>query len=175
MPYQIFISHSQQDMALVRWIQRNLGQIGIETLVAEDWLRLGSTLSDKVRQMIERCDCVMVILTRRSQVSSYVHQEVGYALGLGKPVIPLVERGVPNNVLAMLGGLEYFPFDLAVPSNTPWEKLFHYLSDLARAKQTGSWLFGLGVAVSILLLLHSTQKTDTQPEAIQSRDAAGGS
>jgi len=50
-----------------------------------------------------------------SDPSNYVQQEVGYALGLKKLVVPLVERGTPPDALAMLGGIEFIRLDFRSP------------------------------------------------------------
>jgi predicted ribosome quality control (RQC) complex YloA/Tae2 family protein len=56
------------------------------------------------------------LLTKNGAASQNVHQEVGIAMGLDKPVIPLVEEGVGVEALAMLNGIEYVPFDRNAPS-----------------------------------------------------------
>jgi hypothetical protein len=53
----------------------------------------------------------IVLITPRSYASAYVHQEIGYAEGAKKLIIPLVEKGTPKKALGMLEGREYVPFN----------------------------------------------------------------
>jgi nucleoside 2-deoxyribosyltransferase len=71
----------------------------------------GQSVAEKVKMEIHNADILLVLLTRRSQFSPYVHQEIGYAEAAGKPIIPLVEPGTEHRILGMLEGREYISFD----------------------------------------------------------------
>lgn len=75
----------------------------------------GTLLADKVKHNIKRCDAFVVLLTDSTTSSSYVHQEIGYALAEDKLVIPLVQPGIGEDQLAMLQGVEYIEFDFGDP------------------------------------------------------------
>lgn len=113
-PFRAFLSHSSEDGALAKSMQQHVRAIGVELYLAEHDPQPGKQLSMKIRRAIERSHVVLVLLTKAGVASPYVQQEIGYALRCDLPVIPLVERGVPLEKLAMLQGLEYIEVD---PSN----------------------------------------------------------
>ncbi len=111
MALDIFFSHGTADR---EWVQRISGSIEgdeVHVYLYERDSRPGYSVTEKLQHAIEVCDIVVVLLTRRSHSSAYVQQEIGFAEGKKKLVIPLVEKGVPKRSLAMLEGREYVPFD----------------------------------------------------------------
>ena len=62
---------------------------------------------------IAASNAVVVLLTANAATSPIVREEVGFALGLNKYVIPLVAPELASNptALGMLDGLEHIPFD----------------------------------------------------------------
>jgi hypothetical protein len=111
MASQIFISHSSTDRLAVETIRSQLAAIGVNPYLYEYDLRPREGLADKLRNAIAASDAMVVFLTADTAESQSVHQEVGIALALKKPVIPLVEAGVDTKQLALLSGLEYAVFD----------------------------------------------------------------
>src|SRR5205823_1031927 len=57
----------------------------------------------------------VVLLTHSTASSTFVHQEIGYAIAENKLVIPLVQPGVGRKQLSMLEGIEYIEFDFQRP------------------------------------------------------------
>src|SRR5713226_6750499 len=100
--YRVFLSHSSRDKRWVEWIQENAKGIGVDVYLAEHDVQAGRQLSEK--EAIGQCNALLVLLTDNSQSSTYVHQEIGTAVGLGKLIIPLVQPGVECG--AMLQGKE---------------------------------------------------------------------
>ncbi|PIX15702.1 hypothetical protein COZ71_09710, partial [Candidatus Desantisbacteria bacterium CG_4_8_14_3_um_filter_40_12] len=109
--YQVFISHSTQDRGLVIALANVLTKFEIKVLVAEWYLTPGEPVSKKVFDEIEKSDCIVALLTRDGMRSNWVNQEIEYALNAGKPLIPIVEKGVNVNELVALQGKEYIEYD----------------------------------------------------------------
>lgn len=150
--YRVFISHSEQDQALVQWLRQVLWDTGIEAYLAEDHRTPGVPLGEKVQQAIRASDCLVVVLTRNSGHSAFVHQEVGYALAQGKLVIPLLERGLdPQRVLGMLQGVEYLVLDPFHPEESA-EHLTRYLYNLAQSKSQHGAAIAIGLFLGTLFL-----------------------
>jgi len=70
----------------------------------------GRPLADKVIACIEEADVLVPILTRSSIHTQWVNQEIGYAHGIGKPVIPLVERQIIGQLKGFIHNQHDLPF-----------------------------------------------------------------
>lgn len=115
MPYRVFISHSSSDREWVELIRNEAQSIDVEIYLHEYDLRPGARLSEKLQAAIRRSDALVALFTRNAASSTYVQQEIGYALGQNKIVVPLLEKGVDDHQLAMLVGDEYILFDPDAP------------------------------------------------------------
>lgn len=107
MAFKVFISHSVADHSLVYQLKYWLDLNGIQTYVAEFYPAPGMPLGDKIAAAIRDSDCVIAVLTRDGARSNWVHQEIGAAKLANRPVIPLVEKGVP--LVGFVDGVEYIP------------------------------------------------------------------
>ena len=117
MAYRVFISHSSRDRDWVESIRGVASAAGVDTYLYEHDLQPGRVLADKLEEAIRDSDALLVLLTRHGIASQTVQQEVGYARGRGKLIIPLVEEGVSPAALGLLAGVEYIPFDPANPES----------------------------------------------------------
>lgn len=153
MAYKIFLSHSSTDSDLVKWIATNAQLVGIEVYLHEFDPQPGQLVASKLQVAIQSCDALVVLLTGNSEGSAYVHQEIGSAKALNKPVIPLVQPSIKQASLAMLQGVEYIPFDF----HNPQTALSTLLSHLQKAKQgkeagqTAALVIGAIVVGALLL------------------------
>lgn len=59
-----------------------------------------------------------MLITTASLNSAYVQQEIGIAHECGKPIIPVVEKGIDTRQLGILQGVEYLELDLEAPAET---------------------------------------------------------
>lgn len=117
MPLKIFLSHATADRD---WVQRIASDAGAGSdlfrfYMYENDTQPGRSVTAKLQSEVAKCDILMVLITRQSHKSNYMHQEVGFALGMGKLVVPIVEQGVPKKSLAMLDGIEYIRFERLKP------------------------------------------------------------
>jgi hypothetical protein len=125
--YTVFFSHSmtQNDLAVVYEASRQVAASGVSSYIAErDW-QPGVSLPDKVRDEIAKADCLVAFWTEGGSHSAWVNQEIGAAYALGKPIIPIVEKGL--SLTGFPTGMEYLPLDREEPQPT-FEKLTSYLS-----------------------------------------------
>lgn len=134
MAYSIFLSHASADGDWVRWIGANAKRIGLRVYLHEHDPQPGTALADKIKQAIDACDSLVVFLTQNAVFSNYVQQEVGYAEGKQKRIMPLVQQGIHPRNLAMLEGREYVPFDFNDPQRS-LNPLLTYLQKLKLAKE----------------------------------------
>ncbi len=152
--FRAFVSHSSRDEALVRALQDNAAGLGIEIYLAEHDLRPGHQLSTKIQREIERSHAVIVLLTTAAADSSYVQQEIGYALKARRYVIPLVERGLSADKLAMLQGKEYIELDPEDP-DAAMQKAGVYLESLKDRKDFIDAALATVVVVGLIYLWSS--------------------
>lgn len=108
---KIFISHSndREDKSVVENISNALQKAGFTPYVAEKHPKLGSNLWGKIRDEICDSDLFMVLCTARGSESRDVGEEIGFARGKDKKIIPIIEKGVhaPGSLL----GEEYVLLD----------------------------------------------------------------
>lgn len=152
--FRVFVSHSSRDEALVLALQDNAAGLGIEIYRAEHDLRPGHQLSTKIQREIERSHAVIVLLTTAAADSSYVQQEIGYALKARRQVIPLVERGLSPEKLAMLQGKEYIELDPDDP-DAAMQKASIYLESLKDRKDFIDAALATAVVVGLIYLWSS--------------------
>lgn len=95
-----------------------VGSLGISVYLAEHDPQPGTVLAEKVRAAIHRCQAVLALITTASISSAYVQQEIGIAHECGKPIIPVVEKGIDVRQLGVFQGVEYIELDLEAPAET---------------------------------------------------------
>ena len=83
----VFVSHSGCNdylNALCRYLPEC-------EVVISDWRdKAGTQLAQEVREDIVRSDLVVVVLTDRAVASAWVNQEIGFAIGSGKRILPVL-------------------------------------------------------------------------------------
>lgn len=106
--YDVFVSHSfkMMDTKLSFRLQSKLNEKNLTAYLAEKEKRYGYILSNKIREAIQHSKCIVVILTKNSIISASVNQELGYAMGINKPIIPLVKNDVKDMVGVLVQDLE---------------------------------------------------------------------
>ena len=112
---RIFLSYHFDDegRALADLVERMIFSHGIKP---ESGRRLaGESLSQEIKKRIARCDGLVCLLTEREagQTNQWVHDERGYAEGLGKRVIALVDERV--DVGGMFSDRERLQYDRKNP------------------------------------------------------------
>ena len=151
MGYSVFFSHSLRDGRLASWIADNARAIGVQVYLCERDPRPGQLLAEKVQERIEACDAVIALLTQNGVGSTYVQQEIGYAFGKQKRIIPLVSSGIQVKSLAMLQGVEWLEFD-PEKSGASLGRLLEFLANLKSAKERDrAALFAIGGLVLVAL------------------------
>ena len=100
-----FISHAfgGGDEPLANALKEDLGAAGIDGYLAEKAQRYDLLISDKIKQEIDESEWLVAIITKHSQASASVHEEIGYALGKGIRVALMVEEGVEKSGVLVYG------------------------------------------------------------------------
>jgi len=106
--YDVFVSHSfeEEDKQLAEILRDILKKKDLTAYLAEKEKRYGYIISDKIRDAIRGSRCIVVILTRNSRISASVNQELGYGMGIGKIIIPMVKDEVKDKIGVLLQDVE---------------------------------------------------------------------
>ena len=104
----VFVSHSfhDDDKKLAVVLKDKLKESDIDAYLAEKEKRYGYIISGKIKEAIRNCYCVIVILTKNSVISASVNQELGYAMGINRDIIPMVKDDVRDKVGVLLKDIE---------------------------------------------------------------------
>ena len=146
MEYTTFISHSVSpaDYSLVTMIANLLWQRGIHTYIPE--IYPGTPAMKQIELQIQNSDAVLVLVTRDTARSAWVHQEIGFAKAKAKWILPLIERRV--NPEGFLQDLDWVEFD-RLHTGPDFEKVADYLknqaNDKAGKKAQSAGLVGLAI------------------------------
>ena len=89
----IFISHSEKDKAVVESLCSLLDKFQFDHYIAErpEEFDPNDELPTRIQGELRRCHCLIAIITARSKDSAWVNQEIGFALGAGKPLVTIVQ------------------------------------------------------------------------------------
>lgn len=88
---RVFVSYSHHDQSLVEKIVNILKDGGI-TVLWSSTLSAAGQFSEEIKRFIEHAHVFMPILTEEGSKRGWVHQEIGYAIGLHIPIFPLLPR-----------------------------------------------------------------------------------
>ena len=114
---KVFISHSvgKAELRFVHHLSASLTGAEVPNYLALHDRQPGVRLSEKVKSHIESSQVLIALLTRKGNQSSWVHDEIGYALGKGLKVFAFVEKSLKLD--GMHAGAEYLTFDPTDPSS----------------------------------------------------------
>jgi hypothetical protein len=110
MPFQIFISHAEEDQALVDRIYTILWRMGLDPYIYERYPEYGGrNLDDIIREKISECKHLLALLTWYGVQSQWFNQEIGVAYALGRNIIPIVQIGVESK--GFIGFKVHIPYN----------------------------------------------------------------
>src|SRR5438874_1481082 len=118
--YNVFISYSTKDLALVQHVQRTLhAPPAVQVFVAEYSVQPGQPLPTNIVSAVKACDLYVLVWSRHSQASHWVHEELGMARAFAKPIMPLVlEDGLA--LPDLIRDLKYVPLYRAPQEWLSW-------------------------------------------------------
>jgi len=161
MTLEIFLSHNSRDRGWTEHVAAHAAALGIKPYLAEHDVRAGHFLAEKVQAAIRRSAAVVVLISDNSVNAPYVQQEIGFALAMNKVVIPLVQPGVSGEMLAMLQGVEYIPFDFDDPEqglaglNVTLKRLVERQQhDRRKQRDQDEAVLVIGIAALVLIVLY---------------------
>lgn len=99
--YRVFISYSHGNRRYAEGLARILEENGLLPIWDRN-LVPGQAFSPQIKNYVAHSHVFMPIITRASLARGWVHQEIGYAVALNIPVIPVAIGALPNAMLSEL-------------------------------------------------------------------------
>lgn len=100
-PFRIFISYSHEDLHFAQATSQMLSELGYVPIWDPN-IRPGTPFSDSIKTFIHHAHIFMPLITESSSKRPWVHQETGYAMALGIPILPVALDEVPGQMIAEL-------------------------------------------------------------------------
>jgi hypothetical protein len=100
---RVFISYSHQDKELVNRLDNYLETECEINVIWDKNLAAGSGFHEQIRDSIASAHIFMPLITKESSQRGWVHQEIGYAMALNIPVLPVTTENLdPGGMLQMI-------------------------------------------------------------------------
>lgn len=93
MSLNIFVSYSTRDLEKVSALQAELQDTPIKVYVAEHSMAPGVNITETIRKSISASDIFVLVWSQNARASEWVLQELGQAVLLQKPILPIVLDG----------------------------------------------------------------------------------
>lgn len=103
--YRAFISYSHDDQPALAAVRAALQACGLETRSSGD-LAPGEGFTGQIQTFIAHSHVFVPILTPASHQRGWVHQEIGFAVALRVPVVPVCIGRLPGGMIEALHGIE---------------------------------------------------------------------
>lgn len=126
MPYQVFVSYSSKDASFIQTLKEKLKDAGFDVWIDKELLMPSQNWRDEIDNAIKASFALIVVLTHNGFESKYVTYEWAYALGLGKPIIPILLEA--TDVHERLEIIQYI--DYSDHFSIDWNKLIQTLQKI---------------------------------------------
>lgn len=100
-PYRVFISYSHEDRLLAEKVCAIVGDLGFEPIWDERF-KIGWGFHAQIKMFIAHAHVFLPLITESSSKRGWVHQEIGYAVALNIPVLPVAWGSLPDEMLREL-------------------------------------------------------------------------
>jgi hypothetical protein len=101
---RVFLSYSRKDCESIEFIGAVLREIGLAPVWDRD-IRPGTPFTDAIKSQIATAHLFMPVLTPSTRESPWVHQEIGFAIGIDVPVLPIALGSLPGEMLSGIQAL----------------------------------------------------------------------
>jgi hypothetical protein len=96
--YRVFLSYSHQDLSIAQAVDCILKDNGLRPMWDEHFA-YGHGFHDQIKKFIAHAHAFLPILTHSANQRNWVHQEIGFAMALNVPVLPLAIGEVPGEMI----------------------------------------------------------------------------
>lgn len=100
---RVFISYSRQDKELVNRLEEYLEKECEVNVIWDKNLAAGTGFHEQIKDSIASAHVFMPLITKESLHRGWVHQEIGYAMALNIPVLPVTTENLdPGGMLQII-------------------------------------------------------------------------
>lgn len=103
--YRIFVSYSHENHGLVLKLVDIMRKNGLVPMWDRDFL-YGQGFHEQIKNFIAYAHVFLPVLTPESDGRKWVHQEIGYAMALGIPVLPVAIFKNPGEMISQIHALK---------------------------------------------------------------------
>lgn len=103
---RLFLSHAGDYRAECGQLATRLAEYGVSAFVAHDHIEPTKEWENEIRGALASCDALACLLTSAFHQSEWTDHEVGFAIGLGKLIIPVQLGCVPYGLMARYQGYQ---------------------------------------------------------------------
>lgn len=103
--HRVFISYSHDDVKLAEKIVTIIDGIGLLPMWDKDFL-FGQGFQEMIKDYISRSHVFLPLITKSSCERGWVHQEIGYAIALNVPVLPVTIGTLPGEMIRGLHAVQ---------------------------------------------------------------------
>jgi len=96
---RVFISHSFSDAGWARQFANSLERRGLKVWFDADAVQSGQSLSAAIEKGLRESNIIALLVTRDTVTRPNLFFEIGAALGMGKPLIPVVSKDIDPSLL----------------------------------------------------------------------------
>lgn len=90
---RVFLSYSSQDRESAVRVADALAESGVECFLDQRDLTVGDPFVERLMAELENCMAVVLLISEEALSSQWVPFEVGYAMALGKRILPFISEG----------------------------------------------------------------------------------
>lgn len=87
---EIFVSHEHSDANELKKLKDQMAHYDVELFLAHDDIQPGNEWNKVLKKELRDCNAILHIGNQKSKESNFCDQELGFALGLGKDIIPVL-------------------------------------------------------------------------------------
>jgi hypothetical protein len=99
--YRIFISYSHEDQKIAENVVALLEQFKL-TPMWDRKFAFGAGFPEDIKRFIAHAHIFLPIITQSASKRGWVHQEIGYAMALNVPVLPIAVDALPGGMIQQL-------------------------------------------------------------------------
>ena len=159
MKSDVFFSYAAHDAELAEQLCEPLTAAGAKVFLAHRSVEGGSIWADRLLRELDAALCLFFLVTEEACGSAYVQQEIGVAIGLKKPVVPIVARAFEGELPGLVQ--RYQRIDLS--AHTPETRLAR-LSELGAKVAKRRKLVDTISDSSLLWLVSKVVRLDRNPD-----------
>ncbi len=104
---RVFISYTHDDLCYVEQLVDYLEECGFQTLW-DDKLKPGEGFTSQIQNLIVQSHVFIAFVTNHSNLRGWVQQEIGYALALNIPILPIA---IGTDPVGIISGVEAVRLD----------------------------------------------------------------